>query len=66
MQLTINGMQREVRDGMSVSDLLDAEGEPVGIVLVEVGGELIPIGQYQSRMLADGDVVEIILPAFGG
>jgi sulfur carrier protein len=66
MRLTVNGETRQFRDGMSITELLEQEREPAGHVLVEVNGEYLPARLYVARMLADGDRVEIIHPAYGG
>lgn len=66
MRLTVNDMQREVRDGLTVTELLEEDQEPVGHVLVEVNGIHLHLHQYDSRVLRAGDRVEIIYPAAGG
>jgi thiamine biosynthesis protein ThiS len=49
-----------------LADFLEAEGEPVGHVVVEVNSRHIREHEYQDLVLLSGDRVEIILPAFGG
>lgn len=66
MQITVNGMVKEVRDGLTVAELIAMEGEPADHVLVEINGVGLPFRRCGSRVLADGDRVEFILPAFGG
>jgi len=66
VKLLVNGLEREAAAGTTVAELLAAEGEPIGLVIVEIDGLFIPPGSYGSRLLGEGDRVEIILPAFGG
>jgi thiamine biosynthesis protein ThiS len=66
MRIRVNGLEREVREGLTLRELLEADREPVGHALVEVNGAHVHVREYGSRILAEGDHVEIILPAFGG
>jgi sulfur carrier protein len=66
MKITVDGAPLDVRQGMTVADLLKQQGEPADHVLVEVNQIFVPPSEHASRQLADGDEVEIILPAFGG
>ncbi len=66
MRLTVNGETQNVPDGLTIAALLEREHELINHVLVEVNGEYCPARQCPGRVLADGDVVEIIRPAVGG
>ncbi len=66
MRLIVNGLERQVRLGLTVAELLTAEQEPRDHVLVEVNGAYVTAGEYEDRVLQAGDRVEIILPAYGG
>jgi len=66
MRLIINGLEQQVRRGLTVAELLAAEQEPRDHVLVEVNGTYVPAGKYRDLVLQTYDRVEIILPAFGG
>ncbi len=66
MRLTVNGERRDVPEGLTIADLLVREGELINHVLVEVNGEYCPARACAARVLANGDVVEIIRPAVGG
>ena len=66
MKVTINGLPRELPDQLSVAALLELEGEPPGHVVVEVNGHFVPAAEHAALHLADGDRIEVILPAFGG
>jgi thiamine biosynthesis protein ThiS len=66
MVIVVNGERRDVREGLTVRALLDEERMPAAHVLVEVNGEYEPLGRGEDRTIAEGDRVEIILPAIGG
>jgi len=66
MRIIVDGLEREVREGLSVVEFLTDAGEPVGHVLVEVNGTHLRPAEYTSRILREGDRVEVILPASGG
>ena len=66
MQVIVNDMQREVRDGITLTELLEADREPIGHVLVEINGVQLHVQEYAARVLESGDRIEIIYPAAGG
>ena len=66
MRLTINGLQRDIPEPVTLRQLIEAEGDTVDAVLVEVNGALVSRRDYESHALAEGDRIEIIQPAFGG
>jgi thiamine biosynthesis protein ThiS len=66
MRIIVNDMQREVRDGTTLAELLEADQEPIGHVLVEINGVQLHVHEYDSRILAREDRIEIIYPAAGG
>jgi thiamine biosynthesis protein ThiS len=65
MLLIINGAQREVTDGLAVSDLIEHLGI-TATVAVEHNGELIRRGDRGERRLGAGDRVEIVHFVGGG
>lgn len=66
MKIVVDGEPAEVAAGLTVAGLLSARGEPAEHVLVELNGEFVPPGRFEHQVLAEGDRVEVILPAFGG
>ena len=66
MKIVVDGEPVEVRDGLTVADLLLQLGEPADHVLVEINQIFVPPAEHATRVLVQGDEVEIILPAFGG
>ena len=66
MRVTVNGDARELRDGFTVDELVDALGLGARRVAVEVNLDVIPRGEYARRALREGDVVEVVQFIGGG
>lgn len=66
MRITINGQERSVPDASTIAEIIEAEGEPRNHVIVEVNGAYLPATHYEACEVAEGDRLEVILPAFGG
>lgn len=66
MKVVINGEPRETADDVSVRELLeilDIRGEAVA---VEVNRDVIPRSEHATRVLAEGDRIEIVTFVGGG
>ncbi len=66
MEITVNGIAREVPDGLSVRDLVAFLGLTEGPVAVEVNREVVPRASHASRPVSPGDVVEVVHFVGGG
>jgi thiamine biosynthesis protein ThiS len=66
MKLTLNGEAREFESCATVCDLLAELRLKEKLVLVEVNGEAIKRGNFQSAELTDGDTIEIVRMVGGG
>lgn len=66
MKLTLNGEARELESCVSIYDLLSALQLQEKLVLVEVNGQAVQRGDFQSAKLADGDSIEIVRMVGGG
>lgn len=66
MRIKVNGQQRDVPAGTTVSALLEVLAVPRQATAVEVNRELVPRSQHAARALADGDAVEIVTLVGGG
>lgn len=63
---TINGVARELRDGITVAELLVLLGKaPVGIA-VACNESVVRRSDYAVRALSEGDRIEIIQAVAGG
>ncbi len=66
MIVTVNGTEREVADGTTAAELLDATvGSRRGSAVV-VDGEIVARSEWDTRTIDDGHDVEIITAVQGG
>jgi sulfur carrier protein len=68
MNVLLNGEARELCDGATVDDAVEASGaEPDGRgVAVAVDGEVVPRGQWSATELSEGQRVEVLQAVQGG
>jgi sulfur carrier protein len=68
MTVVVNGEQRELPPGTTVSTLLDALDVPGGVrgVAVAVDAEVVPRGEWETTELGDGARVEVLHAIQGG
>ena len=64
--VTANGKPRDVPDGSTILDLLDAVGWKPQWVVVEHNGEPVARSAFGARALAEGDRLEIVRAVAGG
>ncbi|MDO4174880.1 MAG: sulfur carrier protein ThiS [Eubacteriales bacterium] len=58
--MTVNGAFIPASEGLTVSQLLEQRGYQESRIAVEVNRAIVPKGQYQSHLLHDDDIVEIV------
>ncbi len=66
VKATINGEAREVRDGMTVAALLSELGAARSGIAVACNDRVVRRAEYETRVIADGDAIEIIKAVAGG
>jgi len=66
MKITVNGEEREVKEGMTIKELVDQLGIKSPNYAVAVGMEVIPKSEYETYRLKEGDRVEIVTFVGGG
>lgn len=66
IRVLVNGEPLRLREPISLLALLEQLDEPYAHALVERNRRLVRPEQLAGTMLADGDEIEVILPAFGG
>ena len=66
MRVIANGEERELADGATLTDLLDAMGLGAKWVVAEVNGEAVNRADMPSTRLHDGDRVELVRAVAGG
>ena len=67
MRIVLNGETRELAEGATVADAVDASGaQSRSGVAVALDGEVIPQGGWSDQPLADGQQVEVLQAVQGG
>ncbi len=67
MNVTVNGEQAELRDAMTVSELLtDRDVKMPEMVSVELNGKILKRSEFDAATLADGDSIEFLYFMGGG
>ena len=66
MHIIVNGETRQLADGTSAAQLIEALGLGERRLALELNGEIVPRSQHKERMLAAGDRVEIVHAVGGG
>ena len=66
MRITVNGEVREIARARNVAELIDELGLPAPATLVEHNGLALRREEWPSRLLAEGDIVELVRIVAGG
>lgn len=66
MKATVNGEAHDLPDGATVGSLLEILGAKRTGIAVAHNERVVPRTHYDSRVIADGDRVEIIRAVAGG
>ena len=66
LRIFLNGVQQEVPETISVTDLLVENGYAQRRVAVEINQEIVPKSAHSQRQLCDGDRIEVVHAIGGG
>ena len=66
MQVTVNGAAHDVPEGVTVRGLVEHLGLNEGPVAVELNRAIVPRALHAERLVAPGDVIEIVHFVGGG
>ncbi|MGV8934096.1 MAG: sulfur carrier protein ThiS [Gallionellaceae bacterium] len=66
ISLSINGTMKQFDAPISVTALVEHMQLGNKRVALERNGEIVPRGQFNTQMLADGDKLEIVVAVGGG
>ena len=66
MRVTVNGEASEIPEGLTVRGLVEHLALTGGPVAVEVNQEVVVRAEHAGRLLAEGDVIEIVHFVGGG
>ena len=66
IELTVNGVQRQVEDPITILGFLESRDLLPRMVVVEHNGVIVPRDRYGDVQLRAGDVLEIVQMMAGG
>lgn len=66
MILIVAGEKKEFNDGLTVSQLIEAQSEDALYVTVSINDEFVARDEHDNIVLKDGDVVEFLYFMGGG
>jgi sulfur carrier protein len=66
MEITVNGLRRQVPDGLTLRGLVEHLGLTEGPVAVEVNRAIVPRARHAEHAVAQGDEIEIVHFVGGG
>ena len=66
MNIIVNGTPRELKQPLSVAELLEHLKIPPRGVAVEVNLQLVPRAHHEQHQLRDGDRLEVVTLVGGG
>ena len=66
IRIQLNGKERDVRDGHTVSSLLDELDLHPGMVVVELNREILERDRYPEIGVSAGDTIELVHFVGGG
>ncbi len=64
--ITLNGQQTEIKDGITVTELLEEKKFRIALVAVEYNGRILKKNEYDTTVLNDSDVIEVVSFMGGG
>ena len=66
MKIYINQKEIEVRDSISVKELLDMQQISIEGTAIAIDNKLVPKNEWNERILTEGNKITIIRATFGG
>ena len=66
MQITVNGEQRDIPEGLSAEQLVEEMGITGKRIAMEVNLDIVPRSTYADHIFKAGDKVEIVHAVGGG
>lgn len=66
MHITLNGENRLIDIGLTISGLIELLGYQGKRIAVERNGEIVPRSAHSNTTLAEGDTLEIVVAVGGG
>lgn len=64
--ITLNGQQTDIKDGVTLRELLLEKEFRLALVAVEYNGRILKKDEYEKTVLQNGDVIEVVAFMGGG
>lgn len=64
--ITVNGKPLSIPDGEPLLSLLESRGYRIGVIAVELNGQVLSRESYGATLLRDGDRLEVVSFVGGG
>lgn len=64
--ITLNGEKLQIKENMSLAELLAEKEFRIPMIAVEYNGKIPPKSEFASIILKDGDVIEVVSFMGGG
>lgn len=66
MEIQVNGKPMQLDGDLTISELIARRGLKTALVAVEQNGVIVPRGEFERRVIAPGDKLEIVHFVGGG
>ena len=66
IRIKVNGQERTVPEGCSISKLMELMGIPQSFTAIELAGKVVSQSEFNSTVMKAGESVEIIRLVGGG
>ena len=66
ISISINGKAQQFDKPVSITELIEHMQIGNKRIAIERNGEIVPRGQFNTQMLADGDKLEVVVAVGGG
>ena len=66
MTIIVNGEPADLREGLTVADVVASRAGELRRVAVAVNADVVPRSAWATTVLRDGDAVEVLSPVAGG
>ncbi|MCI5605515.1 MAG: sulfur carrier protein ThiS [Clostridia bacterium] len=64
--ITLNGEKIQIKENTSLTELLNEKEFRIALIAVEYNGKIPPKNEFDSIILKDGDIIEVVSFMGGG
>ncbi len=66
IKVSVNGEIKEIEDGLNIVELIEVLEYKTKGFAVAINTTFVPISEYKSRTIKNGDTIDILAPVQGG